>query len=168
MMPRTEGAKSGRGEWVVVTAAALLVFCIGCKQEPTTSGKESPIFKAGKLANLEEGVVTDRFEKQGAWLIHTKDASGRSIICALDALCPYCENPKSATKWEELDRRFTCPQCQSHFFITGESYSGPAKNSLRRFAIHLGDDGIIRVDRSKTFQQEFDQWRDPNSYLLGP
>ena len=49
--------------------------------------------------------------------------------------------------------------------ITGVNFEGPAPRPLERYAIRLGDDGQIVVDKGRKFQRELGQWNDPDSFI---
>ena len=62
-------------------------------------------------------------------------------------------------------KKFKCPCHGSGFYITGINFEGPAPRPLERWAIGVGDDGQIVVDKSKKFQKELGQWDNPDSYI---
>ena len=41
----------------------------------------------------------------------------------------------------------------------------PAPRPLERWAVSIGDDGQIVVDKSKKFQQERGEWVNPESFI---
>jgi cytochrome b6-f complex iron-sulfur subunit len=45
------------------------------------------------------------------------------------------------------------------------NFEGPAPRPLERYAIEIADDGQLQVDKSRTFQQELAQWKDPACYV---
>ena len=56
-------------------------------------------------------------------------------------------------------------QAGSGFDIVGIQLEGPATRPLERYAIRLGEDGQLEVDKSKTYQEERGQWNDPACYV---
>ena len=53
----------------------------------------------------------------------------------------------------------------SGFYITGINFEGPAPRPLERWAISIGDDGQLVVDKSRKFQRELGQWDNTDSYI---
>ena len=45
------------------------------------------------------------------------------------------------------------------------NFEGPAPRPLERAKISLSDDGQVLVDKSRKFQYELGQWKDPDSFL---
>ncbi len=58
---------------------------------------------------------------------------------------------------------FLCPRHHATFDIDGDVTKGPAKLPLNRYAIAVGSDGHIVVDKTKQFTP--DQWDNPASYI---
>jgi cytochrome b6-f complex iron-sulfur subunit len=42
---------------------------------------------------------------------------------------------------------------------------GPAPRPLERYAIRVAEDGQLEVDKSRLFQAELGQWKDPDSFV---
>jgi cytochrome b6-f complex iron-sulfur subunit len=55
-------------------------------------------------------------------------------------------------------QKFKCPCHGSGYYKTGINFEGPTPRPLERFAISLGDDGQIVVDKNSKFQYEKGQW----------
>ncbi len=125
--------------------------------EPPTS------FKAGPVSGYEEGVVTDRFKEQNAWVIRNRDDQGRDTIYALSTTCTHLG---CTPNWLEAEKKFKCPCHGSGFKISGVNFEGPAPRPLERWAVTRTEDGQVLVDKSRKFQRERGEWDDPNSYIL--
>ena len=67
--------------------------------------------------------------------------------------------------WLEGEQKFKCPCHGSGFYKDGINFEGPAPRPLERFAIKIADDGQVEIDKSKKFQQEMGQWKDPASFV---
>ncbi|NIQ00428.1 MAG: Rieske (2Fe-2S) protein, partial [Nitrospinaceae bacterium] len=53
----------------------------------------------------------------------------------------------------------------SGFTREGFNFEGPAPRPLERLKIYIGNDGLIRVDKSKKYQYELGEWGRPGAYL---
>ena len=120
--------------------------------EPPTS------FKAGFPSDYEVGVVDERWkEKFGVWMIRTAEG-----IYALSTICTHLG---CTPNWLGGENKFKCPCHGSGYRLTGVNFEGPAPRPLERFRVSLSDDGQILVDKSRKFQYELGQWKDPDSFL---
>ena len=115
-------------------------------------------FKVGFPDQYEEGQVTDRFKDQNTWVVRHG-----GVIYALSTTCTHLG---CTPNWLEREQKFKCPCHGSGFRITGVNFEGPAPRPLERYAIRLGDDGQIVVDKSRKFQKELGQWGEADSYIL--
>ncbi len=120
-------------------------------------------FKAGFPDQYEEGKVTDRYKDQNAWVVRLRDDKGRSMMYALSTTCTHLG---CTPNWLEREEKFKCPCHGSGFYISGINFEGPAPRPLERWAISIGDDGQVVVDKSFKFQQERGDWTNPDSYIL--
>ena len=84
------------------------------------------------------------------------------IIYALSTTCTHLG---CTPNWLEREEKFKCPCHGSGFKITGINFEGPAPRPLERWAIGIGEDGQIVVDKSQKFQQEMGQWNNPESFI---
>ena len=87
---------------------------------------------------------------------------GGGIIYALSTTCTHLG---CIPNWLEEAQKFKCPCHGSGFYITGVNFEGPAPRPLERWAIALGEDGQVVVDKSRHFQRELGQWNDPDSFV---
>ena len=113
--------------------------------------------KVGPPDAFEEGKVTERFKDQNIWVVHYKGK--------IYALSTTCTHLGCTPNWLEAAQKFKCPCHGSGFYITGVNFEGPAPRPLERWAISLGEDGQLVVDKSKKYQRELGQWDNPESYF---
>ncbi len=115
-------------------------------------------FKAGTPDEYTMGEVSERWkEKHGVWLVRDQEK-----IVALSTVCTHLG---CTPTWMGNEGKFKCPCHGSGFYKTGINFEGPAPRPLERFKIFLADSGEIVVDKTKKFQQEKGEWKDPESYL---
>jgi len=113
--------------------------------------------KVGPPEGFEEGKVTDRFKDQNIWVVRYQGK--------IYALSTTCTHLGCTPNWLESAGKFKCPCHGSGFYITGVNFEGPAPRPLERWAISVGDDGQLVVDKSKKFQKELGQWDNPESFI---
>ena len=113
--------------------------------------------KVGDPRNFEEGKVTDNFKDRNMWVVKYQGK--------IYALSTTCTHLGCTPNWLEADKKFKCPCHGSGFYITGVNFEGPAPRPLERWAVSVGDDGQIVVDKSRKFQKELGQWDNPDSYI---
>ncbi len=113
--------------------------------------------KVGYPDGYEDGKVVERFKDQNTWIVRY---NGK-----IYALSTTCTHLGCTPNWLEREAKFKCPCHGSGFYITGINFEGPAPRPLERWAIGIGDDGQIVVDKSKKFQQERGEWTNPESFI---
>jgi cytochrome b6-f complex iron-sulfur subunit len=113
--------------------------------------------KVGDPRNFEEGKVTDNFKDRNMWVVRYQGK--------IFALSTTCTHLGCTPNWLEADKKFKCPCHGSGFYITGVNFEGPAPRPLERWAISVGDDGQLVVDKSRKFQKELGQWDNPDSFI---
>src|SRR3954471_13268776 len=113
--------------------------------------------KVGEPRNFEEGKVVESFKDRGMWIVRYEGK--------IYALSTTCTHLGCTPNWLEADKKFKCPCHGSGFYITGINFEGPAPRPLERWALGVGDDGQIVVDKSKKFQRELGQWDNPESFI---
>jgi cytochrome b6-f complex iron-sulfur subunit len=119
-------------------------------------------FKVGFTDDFAPGQVQTKFIPQfGVWVVRY-EFEGQAIIYALKAVCTHLGCTPS---WLEGEQKFKCPCHGSGFYKDGVNFEGPAPRPLERYAITRADDGQLEVDKSRTFQQELGQWKDPASFV---
>ena len=116
-------------------------------------------FRAGFPDEYTIGEVSERFrDKYGTWIVRDSEK-----IYALSTVCTHLG---CTPNWLQNENKFKCPCHGSGFYKTGINFEGPAPRPLERFEISLTEDGEILVDKTKKFQQEKGEWKDPESYIL--
>jgi cytochrome b6-f complex iron-sulfur subunit len=113
--------------------------------------------KVGFPDGYEEGKVIDRFKDQNTWIVRYEGK--------IYALSTTCTHLGCTPNWLEREQKFKCPCHGSGFFITGINFEGPAPRPLERWAVGIGDDGQIVVDKSRKFQAERGEWNNPDSFI---
>jgi cytochrome b6-f complex iron-sulfur subunit len=120
-------------------------------------------FKVGFKDSLSPGQVETKFVAQfGVWIVNY-EYKGQKQIFALRTVCTHLG---CTPNWLEGEQKFKCPCHGSGFYKDGINFEGPAPRPLERYAIKVGDDGQLEVDKSKTFHEELGQWADPTSFVL--
>ncbi|MGV3607740.1 MAG: ubiquinol-cytochrome c reductase iron-sulfur subunit [Planctomycetaceae bacterium] len=119
-------------------------------------------FKVGFPDSFAFGQVDSRFIPQfGVWIVRY-EYEGASGIYALKSVCTHLG---CTPNWLEAEQKFKCPCHGSGFYKDGVNFEGPAPRPLERYAISVADDGQLLVDKSRTFNQELGQWKDPASFV---
>ena len=151
------------GSWFAIAWVTLTLSMIGMLLGtirflfPNVLSEPPSRFKVGDPKQYEDGVVVERFKPQGTWIVRYK-----GIIYALSTTCTHLG---CTPNWLEREEKFKCPCHGSGFKITGVNFEGPAPRPLERWAIGIGDDGQLVVDKSKKFQKELGQWDNPESFV---
>jgi cytochrome b6-f complex iron-sulfur subunit len=119
-------------------------------------------FKVGFKDSLSPGQVETKYVAQyGVWIC-SYEYKGQKEIYALKTVCTHLG---CTPNWLEGEQKFKCPCHGSGFYKDGINFEGPAPRPLERYAIRIGDDGQLEVDKSKTFHEELGQWADPASFV---
>jgi len=118
--------------------------------------------KAGFPDDFEEGKVVDRFKDKNFWIVRYE---GKII-----ALSTTCTHLGCTPNYLEREGKFKCPCHGSGFYgppmgNPGINFEGPAPRPLERWAVSVGDDGQIVVDKSRKFQYERGEWSNPDSFI---
>src|SRR5207253_10841163 len=116
------------------------------------------VFRVGPPDRFEDGNVYEQWKNEfGVWVVRNE---GR-----LYAIRSVCTHLGCTPNWLEAEQKFKCPCHGSGFRKDGINFEGPAPRPLERYSISLAEDGQLLVDKSRTFQQELGQWKDPASYV---
>ena len=119
-------------------------------------------FKIGFPSEFAPDTVDARFKAQfGIWVTNV-NWEGQQEIVALKTVCTHLG---CTPNWLEAEQKFKCPCHGSGFYKDGVNFEGPAPRPLERYAISLADDGQLEVDKSRKFQQEMGQWKDPACFV---
>jgi cytochrome b6-f complex iron-sulfur subunit len=144
--------------WVTMTAA-LVGMTLGTIRFlfPNVLSEPPSQIKVGFKDQYEDGQVVERFKDQNTWVVRYQ-----GVIYALSTTCTHLG---CTPNWLEREQKFKCPCHGSGFKITGINFEGPAPRPLERWAVSVGEDGQIIVDKSKKFQQERGEWSNPESFI---
>ena len=154
-----------RSAWAAFTASMLAAGTATARfMFPNVLFEPPPTFKAGFPNEIQIGQVDERFKSKGVWLVrdYLPEAGGAEGIFALSTVCTHLG---CTPNWLEAEQKYKCPCHGSGYYKNGINFEGPTPRPLERFAISLGDDGQIVVDRSRKFQQEKGEWTNPASFL---
>jgi len=156
------GSFLGWGAVLLGAASGLWAAAVGRFMMPNILTEPPTRFRVGFPGDYPPGYVETRYKEQhGVWVVHGA-YRGRPQIYALSTICTHLG---CITLWLEGEQKFKCPCHGSGFYKDGTNYEGPAPRPLERYAIRIGDDGQIEVDKSKRFQEELGQWNDPGSFI---
>lgn len=144
--------------WTTFTASMALMT-LGTLRFlfPNVLAEPPSKFKAGFPDTYEEGKVVERFKDQNSWIVRH---DGK-----IYALSTTCTHLGCTPNWLEREQKFKCPCHGSGFYISGINFEGPAPRPLERWAVSIGDDGQLVVDKSRKFQYERGEWTNPESYI---
>jgi len=151
--------------WTAFTASMLATLtATGRFMFPNVLFEPPPTFKAGLPSEIQMGQVDERFKQRFAvWLVHDVDPdTGGTGIFALSTVCTHLG---CTPNWLEAEQKFKCPCHGSGYYKSGINFEGPTPRPLERYAISLADDGQILVDKSRKFQWEKGEWKNPASFL---
>jgi cytochrome b6-f complex iron-sulfur subunit len=119
-------------------------------------------FKVGFPDQYAPGQVEEKFKAQfGVWVTNI-EYHGQQQIAALKSVCTHLG---CTPNWLEAEQKFKCPCHGSGFYKDGINFEGPAPRPLERYAISIGNDGQIEVDKSRTFHEEMGDWSDPSCFI---
>ena len=152
--------------WAGFTGAmALQLGALGRFLFPNVLFEPPSSFKAGFPEDYATGKTDERWKNgYGVWLVRTPDDIEQHKP-GFYALSTVCTHLGCTPNWLEAEAKFKCPCHGSGFRQTGINFEGPAPRPLERYRVVWADDGQILVDKSKKYQQEKEQWKDPESFL---
>jgi cytochrome b6-f complex iron-sulfur subunit len=144
--------------WASFTAA-ITMMTLGTARFlfPNVLSEPPSKVKVGPPSSFEDGKVVDTFKDRNIWVVRYQ-----GTIFALSTTCTHLG---CTPNWLEADKKFKCPCHGSGFYITGVNFEGPAPRPLERWAVSIGEDGQLVVDKSRKFQKELGQWDNPDSYI---
>ncbi len=138
------------------TLASVKFMFPNVRREPPSK------FKVGFPDAFAPGQVQTKFIPQyGVWVVNG-EYDGQPQIYALKSVCTHLG---CTPNWLEAEQKFKCPCHGSGFYKDGINFEGPAPRPLERYAIRLADDGQIEIEKSRTFQEEMGQWKDPTCFI---
>ena len=164
-------AKAGRrsfllglfGSWIAIAWTSLAVSTLGMVLGtvrflfPNVLSEPPSKVKVGPPSNFQEDKVTDDFKDKNMWVVRHDGQ--------IYALSTTCTHLGCTPNWLAEAQKFKCPCHGSGFKITGVNFEGPAPRPLERWAISIGEDGQIVVDKGRKFQKEMGQWDNPDSFI---
>jgi len=125
---------------------------------PRVLFEPSPIVKVGRPEDYIIGEVSEKYkESNRLWVVRTGDG-----IYVLLAICTHLG---CTPRWLATEGKFKCPCHGSGFKMTGVNFEGPAPRPLERIKVGLDPDGVIIVDKSKSFRFEKGEWDNPDAFL---
>jgi cytochrome b6-f complex iron-sulfur subunit len=128
------------GAGAIGIAAAGSLLLTGTYLSPNVVKEPPTRFKAGRPEDYPPGSVT-LDKEQKVFIIRAKEG----YFYALSAVCTHLG---CITNWKEEEGIVACPCHGSKFDREGKKTAGPAPRSLPRFAVSLGDQGQLVVDKS--------------------
>ena len=150
------------GAFSAASAAALAAT--GRFMFPNVLNEPPQQFKAGFPNEYGQGVDERWKEKFGIWLVRVPDDIEQHTS-GFYALFTICTHLGCTPNYLSAENKFKCPCHGSGYRLTGINFEGPAPRPLERAKISLSDDGQVLVDKSRKFQYELGQWKDPESFL---
>lgn len=152
----------GLGTAALGATLAMWTAAVGRFAVPNATSRSRRLVPVGAPAAFPRGHVETRFaQSHGLWLVHG-EFRGRWQLFALSTACTHLG---CITRWRDDLRRFQCPCHGSAFSADGINREGPAPRPLVRYAIALGEDGQLQVDRDRVFCCERGEWEDPACYV---
>lgn len=144
--------------WVALTGT-LTLWTLGTLRFlfPNVLAEPPSKVKVGFPEAYEEGKVIERYKDQNIWVVRSEGK--------IFALSTTCTHLGCTPNWLESAAKFKCPCHGSGFYISGINFEGPAPRPLERWALGIGDDGQIVVDKARKFQQERGEWGNPESFI---
>jgi len=150
------------GAFAAASAAALAAT--GRFMFPNVLNEPPQQFKAGFPNEYGMGVDERWKEKFGIWIVRTPEDLEQHVS-GFYALITVCTHLGCTPNYLSAENKFKCPCHGSGYRLTGVNFEGPAPRPLERARIVLADDGQILVDKSRHFQFELGQWKDPEAFL---
>jgi cytochrome b6-f complex iron-sulfur subunit len=150
------------GAFAAASAAALAAT--GRFMFPNVLNEPPQQFKAGFPTEYGMGVDERWKEKFGIWIVRTPEDLEQHVS-GFYAIITVCTHLGCTPNYLSAENKFKCPCHGSGYRLTGVNFEGPAPRPLERARIVLADDGQILVDKSRKFQWELGQWKDPEAFL---
>jgi len=149
--------------WAMLTASSgLLTLGTVRFLFPNVLSEPPSKVKVGAPDNFDEGKVDERFKDKNIWIV--------KYLGKIIALSTTCTHLGCTPNYLEKEGKFKCPCHGSGFFgpamgDPGINFEGPAPRPLERWALSIGDDGNVVVDKSRKYQYERGEWTNPDSYI---
>lgn len=145
-----------RREFVTAAACAAgaCLMCGAIEAQPVPDTSSSQKVNVGSVKDYDKDGVYDKLADSKKILIVR---SGTKIY----AMTAVCTHKMGTVKLKGAD--LVCPKHNSHFTNEGKPTSGPAKAALFHLGISQDADGLIMVDKTKTFGEK--QWDDAGASI---
>src|SRR5712691_3180222 len=151
--------------WGAFSAASVAALAAtGRFMFPNVLNEPPQQFKAGFPNEYGMGVDERWKEKYGVWVVRTAEDMEQHAS-GFYALLTVCTHLGCTPNYLSAENKFKCPCHGSGYRLTGINFEGPTPRPLERARVALSDDGQILVDKSRKFQYELGQWKDPDSFL---
>ena len=124
---------------------------------PRALYEPNTIFNIGYPADFSIGIDQRYLMTNRAWVVREPDR--------IFVIVARCTHLGCTPEWKPAENKFKCPCHGSGYRLTGVNFEGPAPRPLERARIVLADDGQLLVDKSRKFQYELGQWKDPEAFL---
>ena len=124
---------------------------------PRALYEPNTVFTVGYPSDFSLGIDQSYLMTNRVWIVREPDR-----IFAIFARCTHLG---CTPEWKSAENKFKCPCHGSGYHLTGVNFEGPTPRPLERARVALADDGQILVDKSRHFQYELGQWKDPDSFL---
>ena len=160
-----------RREFAMGSAGLVTLGSLGCDGQSAQSEARKP---GGAAKPPTEPFIVgpvDRFRAPGVYADFSKSkrvwvVSDGSMLVALGDLCTH---KGCGLDFSDEDDQFHCPCHFSKFDLQGTNLSeSKAKRPLERWAIELAqtpDGPRVRIDPTRRFRKDLDQWSDPQTTL---
>src|SRR6266849_417456 len=142
--------------WAMLTASTG-VLTLGTVRFlfPNVLSEPPSKVKVGFPDQFDEGKVDERYKDKNIWVVKYQ---GKLV-----ALSTTCTHLGCTPNYLEKEGKFKCPCHGSGFYgpamgDPGINFEGPAPRPMERWALGIGDDGQVVVDKSRKFQQERGEW----------
>ena len=151
--------------WGVFSAAsAAALAATGRFMFPNVLNEPPQQFKAGFPNEYGMGVDERWKEKFGIWIVRTSEDI-EAHASGFYALITVCTHLGCTPNFLSAENKFKCPCHGSGYRLSGINFEGPTPRPLERARVVLADDGQILIDKSRHFQYELGQWKDPEAFL---
>src|SRR5438552_17841927 len=129
---------------------------------PKVLKEPKKIYRVGKPDDFSAGGVYEQYKPApyAFWMVNLSPSEEKLV-----ALSTSCTHLGCIPNWLAGEQKFKCPCHGSGYYMTGVNFEGPTPRPLERFAIFKDPDGLIVVDKSKTFRSELGQWDNPESFV---
>ena len=145
--------RPSRRRWALWTLGTLRFLFPNVLSEPPSK------FKVGFPDAFEEGKVVERFKDQNIWVVRDEGK--------IYALSTTCTHLGCTPNWLEARAEVQVPLPRLAASTSPASTSKARRpRPLERWAIRIGDDGQLVVDKSRSSSKNCGQWDNPESFIM--